>query len=252
MITLAESLLALLREDKGVDVPPELKLTKHLELLKTPLKTAREFAGKCYSAFGYDLDADNPKFDRNFAQAQHRAKRGWVGKRIDMPVINVRDIKALQARLMNGEVDIRAPFSKPDYTANPFPHGLTGQQAQAWLEGGLKVNDGDANDDRVNVHFEMVAASDLQPIQAQIYLDRSLTSALRRFPLSRFLNYVQKETIIICSLDNAIIDGHHRYLSTMLLDPSIKLRVLKIDMEIDRLLPFARAYGDAIGNPRNP
>jgi hypothetical protein len=59
------------------------------------------------------------------------------------------------------------------------------------------------------------------------------------------------KTFFITSADNFIIDGHHRWLSGIVLDPNLKVNTLSIDLPIKDLLPMATAYGDAIGNKRN-
>lgn len=53
------------------------------------------------------------------------------------------------------------------------------------------------------------------------------------------------------SKDRYIIDGHHRFLTGMLIDPKMKVNVLMIDMPISELLPSSLDYSDTIGNVRN-
>ena len=53
------------------------------------------------------------------------------------------------------------------------------------------------------------------------------------------------------SKDDRIIDGHHRFLSAVLVDPAIQVTALEIDLPIKDLLPLTLAYTDAIGNVRN-
>ena len=57
--------------------------------------------------------------------------------------------------------------------------------------------------------------------------------------------------IVKIKKDNRIIDGHHRFLTTVLINPKIKVNCLKIDLPIRELLPLTLAYTDAIGNVRN-
>ena len=58
-------------------------------------------------------------------------------------------------------------------------------------------------------------------------------------------------TVLVISSDYRIIDGHHRFLSALILNPDMKLKCLEVDLPIKTLLPLARAYGDAKGNKRN-
>ena len=63
--------------------------------------------------------------------------------------------------------------------------------------------------------------------------------------------YLQNDSILILSADLYLLDGHHRLLSAMLIDPKMKLKALIIDLPIKKLLPLTIAYGDSIGNKRN-
>jgi hypothetical protein len=54
----------------------------------------------------------------------------------------------------------------------------------------------------------------------------------------------------VISLDNRILDGHHRWASTMFNDPSAKVGGMKADLKIGDLVPVLRAMGDTYGNKR--
>jgi hypothetical protein len=214
------------------------------ELHKTSVEKAREFAEKK----GFDLDKEIPNFNENYKKAQQMANLGKT-KRKDMPVINDNDVKKFQKRLENGTLDINKPFAKdPDVGSNPFPEGLSGLKAKKWLEKGLK--DGSKTDDVVDVSITKVAVGKLKPIQKQIYYDKSMGATIENGAKTS-LNFVTNKSFFIISGDNYIIDGHHRYLTALLLDPSAKVNALKINLPIKKLLPMATAYGDAIGNKRN-
>ena len=166
-----------------------------------------------------------------------------------MPVITDEDVKKFQARLEKGEIDIHRPFAKdPVVKSNPFPEGLSGLKAKKWLELGLK--DGSKEDDRIDVRITKVAVKDLKPIQKQIYFDKSM-DATKKFGAAGSIDFVKNKSFFVVSKDNFIIDGHHRFLSALLIDPTAKVNALQIDLPIKKLLPMATAYGDAIGNKRN-
>ena len=76
-------------------------------------------------------------------------------KRKDMPVINNKDVRLLQKRLQAGAIDVSKPFVKNDVVDDPYPQGLSGDQAKQWVSGGLAKNDGDAKDDIVNVKLKI-------------------------------------------------------------------------------------------------
>jgi len=221
-----------------------------LEVLSTSLNIARGFAEKKFKQNGFELDKELPNFDKNYTLAQRSAKLGFT-RRKDMPVISNNDVRLLQKRLSSGSIDINKPYAKNELPDDPYPDGLNKQTGKMWVNGGLAKNDGDAKDDIVNVSSESIAVGNLKPIQAQIYFDKSIkkiskdgVASSKNFMTSKFNNF-------IVSRDNRIIDGHHRFLTTVLIDPKIKVNCLKIDLPIKDLLPLTLAYTDAIGNVRN-
>lgn len=214
------------------------------EVDSTPVDKARAFA----EAGGYDLDKEIPDFDKNYATAQKVARTGKT-KRKDMPVITDDDVKKFQGRLEKGTLDINKPFAKdPDLKGEPFPEGLSGLKAKKWLEKGLK--DGVKEDDKIDVRITKIAVKNLKPIQKQIYYDKSM-SAIKQFGAKKSGDFIFNKSFFIVSGDNYIIDGHHRMLSALLLNPTGKVNALQIQLPIKKLLPMATAYGDAIGNKRN-
>jgi hypothetical protein len=219
-----------------------------LEVLKTSLSKAYEYAKKKFSEHDRDLDKEIPNFKEGYLLAQKLAKHGST-KRIDMPVISSKQVKEFQKALSEGHIDIRKPFSKNTNQANPFPEGLTGDKAKEWLTNGLKINDGSDKDDVVKTSLEKIAVSKLIPIQEQIYLDNPIDKIAVEGSESS-MSFI-KTAIFITSSDYRIIDGHHRFLSALLKGKDIVVPILKIDLPIDKLLKLSRAYGDAIGNKRN-
>ena len=221
-----------------------------LEILSTSLNIARSFAEKKFSANGFELDKELPDFDKNYTLAQRSAKLGFA-QRKDMPVIDNRDVNLLQKRLSSGSIDINKPFAKNELPDDPYPQGLDQKTGKVWVSSGLAKADGDPKDDVVKVSNEKIAVGNLKPIQAQIYFDKSIkkvskdgVETSKNFLTSKFNNF-------IVSKDNRIIDGHHRFLTTVLINPKIKVNCMKIDLPIKDLLPLTLAYTDAIGNIRN-
>lgn len=215
-----------------------------LELTKTSLKDARKYALSLMP----DLDDLIPNFDKNYTFAQSLAKKGHT-KRKNMPVITSSDVKKFQKRLVKGRLDIVAPFSDRTNPNDPFPEGLKNSDAEKFVENGRKQYDGSKSDDQVSIDLVMISAKDLEPIQEQIYLDKAFGTIVK-FGIEKTKEVMEKK-ILIASADNKIIDGHHRFLSALLIDKNLKLKVLQIGLPIDKLLPLATAYGDAIGNKRN-
>ena len=214
----------------------------NLELVHTSPEQARDYAE---NELMMDLDKEIPDFDKNYKFAQEKAKIGWTF-RADMPVITDSDIKDLQFRLKKGLIDIRKPFSG-DFPDDPFPEGLSGKKAQEWLKAGLK--DGKTDDDVVSVKMKKIKIWDLKPIQKQIYFDKGI-EGIANFGVEKSIKFYQS-TYFITSVDNFIIDGHHRFLGSTLIDPYMNVKIISIDLPIKKLLPMTRSYGDAIGNKRN-
>lgn len=214
-----------------------------MELHTTPVEDAKKYAEEK----GIDLEKDIPNFEENYTKAQKMANLGKT-KRKDMPVINDTQVKQFQERLKKGYIDINEPFSKTYDKENPFPTGLSGLEADDFLDRGLK--DKAKKDDVVSVTIKQLPVGKLKPIQKQIYADKSL-DASSKFGVDTTKKFLSSKTFFIASDDNFIIDGHHRYLSGMLIDPDMKVNVLSIDLPIKDLLPLSTAYGDAIGNKRN-
>jgi hypothetical protein len=213
-----------------------------MEIHKMNIKQALDFASKK----NFDI-SDIPGFEEHFEAAKDKAKKGWT-KRVDMPVIETEDVRKLQARLKKGNIDINKPFADETSVKNPFPEGLSGLSAQSFLENGLK--DGSIKDDQIDVNITKVKVNELKPIQKQIYFDKSMGSTIEN-GVKGSMNFIKNKSFFIISKDKYIIDGHHRFLSAMLIDPSIQVNALMIDLPLKKLLPLTKSYGDAIGNKRN-
>ena len=219
-----------------------------LELIRTNFVKAKKYVEKMYPDF--DMEKEIPNFKKNYEYAQKLAKGGFA-QRKDMPVIDNRDIKLLQKRLKSGAIDIARPFAKNDVPDDPFPQGLDKEMGDKWVSGGLAKNDGDAKDDIVDVKIKSVAVGNLKPIQSQIYFDKSIRN-VAQFGAKGTRDFsASKNNFYVVSSDNRIIDGHHRFLSAVLVDPKMKVTALEIDLPISKLLPLTLSYTDAIGNIRN-
>jgi len=214
-----------------------------LELIKLDVKDAKKYMIKN----GADLEKDFSAFETNFLNAKSLCSLGRT-QRKDMPVIDDNDVRQFQYRLKHGYVDINKPFSSTFNPSNPFPEGLSGYEAQDFLERGLK--DKAKKDDMVSISIKQKNASSLKPIQRQIYFDKSMDATIK-FGVAGTINFLKSKTFFITSSDNYIIDGHHRWLSALIINPRLMVNCLSIDLPIKQLLPLSTAYGDAIGNKRN-
>jgi len=220
-----------------------------LELVKTSVKEARVYAESIFAENDRILDNEIPNFDKNYQYAQMQAGTGKT-KRKDMPVIDDKDVKDFQRRLESGLIDINTPHAKSTDISNPFPEGLSGEFAKHFLERGIKIHDGSNKDDIVNVFNQKVRVGDLKPIQKQIYFDKSI-AAIAQGGAEGSRKFLTSKTFFIISSDKYILDGHHRYLSGLLIDPDMKVNTVTVDLPLGTLLPLTLAYGDARGNKRN-
>jgi hypothetical protein len=220
-----------------------------MEIGNTSVEKAYAYGKKVYEKYGRDIDADLPDFKKDYLVAQKKAKTGKTVRK-DMPVIDGPDVRAFQGRLKGGTLDINKPFGKVTKSTNPFPQGLSGEAAKKFEQAGLKKFDGDKDDDKVKVSNGKIEVGKLKPIQKQIYFDVSIDAQAEHGPKAS-MDFMQNKTYFIKSDDNFIIDGHHRFLSAMLMNPKLKVQYLSIDLPIKKLLPLSLAYGDAIGNKRN-
>lgn len=219
------------------------------ELGRTSVDKARKLAESLFSKYGRDLDKELPDFNENYAVVQGKAALGHT-KRKEMPVINRNDVIAFQKALKDGSIDLTNPWAKQTKSSNPFPEGLSGQDAELFLKKGLKIYDNDQNDDRVKVRRAKVDVYKLLPIQEQIYIDKSLEQ-LAKGGVATARKFHTSQTTYIASSDYRIVDGHHRFFSASLIDEHMKVNALVVDLPIETLLPLSLAFGDARGNKRN-
>lgn len=220
-----------------------------LELTKTSVDKAYDWAVARFEKHDRILDEEFPDFRKNYKLAQKKAGSGKLLRR-DMPVIRSFQIREFQTRLMSGFLDIRAPFAPQTDANDPFPKGLSGRAAEKFMSAGLKVHDGSAKDDRIQVAQSKVAAKTLRPLQRQIYADKAI-AMMAKTGVQANREFLAHNTFFVLSKDHFIIDGHHRMLTAMLVDPDIKVNSIIIGLPIKKLLPLALAFGDAKGNPRN-
>ena len=220
-----------------------------MELVKTKAQAAYDYAKKRFEKFGRDIDSELPNFMDHYRVAKQKAGQGKTVRK-EMPVINDHQVKEFQTRLTKGYVDVTSPFGDITNPKDPFPEGLSGESARKFLEAGLKIHDGSEKDDKVKVSSGKVAVKKLKPIQKQIYFDKSIEN-LAQFGVKDSRKFHTDQTFYIISKDLYIIDGHHRFMSAILMDPNLKVNVVIIDLPISKLLPVSKAYGDAIGNKRN-
>ena len=122
-----------------------------------------------------------------------------------------------------------------------LPNPLT--NIKGFLKKGYpKYDNAPSYDDKLEVRKVSLAAMDLYPSQNAIFLGKSLDKAIR--------GIAGGDLGAIISNDNLIMDGHHRWASTILNDPELELGGIMVDLPADELIYVLRAVGDALQNPR--
>jgi len=206
-----------------------------------PLKDAKEYAKSIFEKAGKDLDKEIPNFDVNYEALQAKTKLAVDVPRIEMPVIEPKDMAEFDKRLKSGSIDIFEPYARGKLLT---PKDLTLKTGAEWIK--LGFTDGKQTDDVINGTWMSISAGELKPTQSQIWLEK-IVRDLVKFGIPGAGSNVLNRTIIV-SKDGYILDGHHRYGQVMLADPTLKLKALFIPLPIDVLLRVGRSYGNAIGN----
>lgn len=213
-----------------------------LNIANLPLQKAREFTADLFAKQGKDLDKDLPDFDKNYMMLQKSLRKAKNIPRIDMPVIEPRDMTQFEKDLKSGHLDIFKPYAKGKLHV---PKNLApGKGGEEWVR--LGVIDGDPKDDVVAAKWTKMPAKNLLPTQSQIWLEK-VAGNIAKFGIPKPGSPVTDQTIIV-SKEGYILDGHHRFGQAMLGDPSLKLKALFIPIGIDLLVKIGRTYGNSIGN----
>jgi len=94
--------------------------------------------------------------------------------------------------------------------------------------------------------------SKFHPIQKQIYLNKSI-DIIAKFSVQDSKNFLtDSKTVSVLSRDNYLIDGHHRMLTGLLINPKMKFNTIIVDLPAIELLPLALEFSDDhTSNTRN-
>ena len=215
-----------------------------IEIVETKASIAKRFLMNLIKdSDGFDSFLES--FEYNYDRARELASEGYA-KRIDMPVIDIEQINGLQMKLEKGMLD--AVDGETNVFHKAFPNGLSGAQAEEWLVQGL--HDGYETDDIISTSLEQLEAGSLTPIQEQIYFDKAVKKLIE-YGVDDTVEFLQNDSMIIVSKDGYILDGHHRWLTAMLIDHTLEIQAMVIGVEKDKLIKLLNAFSDAIGNERN-
>jgi len=209
---------------------------------------ARKYAEGVFARKGDKLDDLLPDFDENYRKLQRLVKAAPDIPRLQMPVIDPDDMQQFHKALQKGRIDIFKPHAKGigKFLGANWAK-MKPDEGASWVTLGLK--DGKKEDDVVKAQWTTIAASKLKPVQGQIWLE-ILIQNIAQFGVPKAGGFVTKSTIIV-SKEGFILDGHHRFGQVTLADPGIKMKVLKIPLDIKTLLKVGRSYGAAVGHSPN-
>ncbi len=197
------------------------------EVSQTSTKKARKYFEKSLSKLNLVLNDEIPQFDDNYKKLRKLVKNHGEEHRRDMPVVSWKQVKEFQKSLTNGDLDIE----------NPFNENLL---MEIQLQG---------NEDKVKAQFKSLKARDLKPVQSQIYLSKVIKN-FKKFGIPDNNHFITTKYLII-DKNNRIIDGHHRWTTVMITNPDIKIDLLKVDLDMEKLLPLTKAFGISRGNKQN-
>lgn len=223
-----------------------IESTKTMNVATVPLDKAIEYSVDTLDKSKKDMDLEEflPDFEKNYMTLQKMYKAALDVKRISMPVIEPQDMKKFEERLNKGQVDIFKPFALERNKAlfpKKFSPKLKGEE---WVKLGEK--DGDPTDDKIPAKIERIPAKELRPIQSQLWLEKLINNMIKHGRPKQGSSIT--DTTIIASKEGYILDGHHRHGQAMLYDPDLKMKVLKVPLDVKTLLKMGRSYGTAIGN----
>jgi hypothetical protein len=218
------------------------------EVLSTSLEQARDLLTRDLLALGLTLDSI-PEFDSNYNQLKKYVQHGFASRKV-MPVVSAKQVKILKDDLLKGSVDILKPFNLKykDYTAGNADLEKADAHTKAEYQVAGKF-DGDVKDDIVEASYEFVKVSKLLPVQKQIYLSKFLKNIAKFGIIDEHTKMLQKSLIV--SRNYELIDGHHRWMSVMLCNPDLKVKILRIHLETTEVLKVVKNFGISLGNQSN-
>ena len=132
----------------------------------------------------------------------------------------------------------------PPPAANTFV-GMDDPKSKEFMTGGHEETDGSEDDDSIEVQLGgSIPAGDAIPTQSNILIYKSMGFAVDGMAGGDLGAYA--------SVDNEILDGHHRWAATMLNNPGATVgTTAKIDLKplgTQQTLKYLTAIGNALGN----
>ena len=208
---------------------------------------------------GGDIEAGKKEFVNRVNKLGSIKPPSGAPKRIDMPVITSAQVEEVQQAIINGEIDVYGPYAnnpaagKGSFDKDQFSDSGADTEflnKKDFLTKGKEDGEEGGNADALKSKDTNIAASMLKPSQSAIYLEKAVGGIFGGVG-----DQARKGTVsgmnpndIIVVKGNYILDGHHRWASAMLANPTAKLEVTYIDLPIQIAIPVLRTVGNALGN----
>ena len=110
-------------------------------------------------------------------------------------------------------------------------------RARAITSSGKDETDGGKADDVIGVGGASFSVSDLKPSQSSMNIEKALSMALGMIRDDQ----AGGELGAFISSDNHIMDGHHRWVATAMVDPTAQIGGYSVDFPADKLIPVLNA-----------
>lgn len=97
-----------------------------------------------------------------------------------------------------------------------------------------------------SIHSEIIKikANKLIPVQNELHIQKIIKNIIK-YGIPSKNNFIQERTLIVTK-NNKIIDGNHRWLTTMIFKPNLEIEVLKIDLDFEDLHPIILEFEELI------
>ena len=124
-----------------------------------------------------------------------------------------------------------------------FPTTLSGAEAHAAkmqyvVTGGEPVEDNEKDDDVVKAAAASFSCGDLKPSQSSMNIDKAVGMAIGMIVKKK----PGGDLGAFISNDGYIMDGHHRWISTFMVDPSAQIKGYKVNLPGEKLVAVLNAY----------
>jgi len=201
-----------------------------LNIKTTPLKKAIKYALTECKKNNKKLYNVIPNFNENYIILQQKLLAAKNINRIDMPVIDSKDINKFYKYYKNVISNKLNEFFI-----------LNKNILNQLIETKLYISDNDS----LKGKLIKISVSKLTPTQNEIWLEKIIYHTLKQ---NKQIKNISINNILIVSKEGNILDGHHRFGQLLLNNPNNKIVALYIPINIEELIKLGIKYSDYIGN----